>query len=167
MKYWIDNLEESSESTSESIATIMKNIKQRLAMTVGTEAAEIFDSLSERQSKALAMNVIGAGENIDKISEMKHNGMFMQYVGDDVVLNVFKYKPSLFFDGNVWNENYEKITAPDELKKIAQTNLQSMYGLCLEDLVTFPKLKTKDALFLKRIMCSTKFLYQKVNTDVY
>ncbi len=167
LKYWIDNLGESTESTAESIATLMKNIKQRLAMTVGTESSEIFESLSDRQSKALAMNVIGAGESIDEIGEMKHNGMFLQYVGDDFILNVFKYKPALFFDGNVWNENYEKISAPDELKKIAQVNLQSMYGLCLEDIITFPKLKTKDALFIKRIMCSTKFLYQKVNTDVY
>ena len=166
-KYWRENVEKTADSAKLAIDSLFRIIKLRLSMTIGSEASEYFNELTDAQSTAMATNIINAGIDISKVSEMKDTGAFLQYVGNDFILRLFELNPSLFFDGKVWNENYEMIAVPTGIKTISQNQIKSRYKLCLEDILAFLSLNITDTLFVKKTMCSVEYLEKKVIADVY
>lgn len=166
-KYWSASLEENSDNTKSRIGALLKMIKERLAMTIGHEAEEYFDELSDDQAKVMATNIINAGEDISNINSMKLSGNFLRYVGNDYIAKLFELNPNLFFDGKVWDEKYQDINAPAEIIAISQLQTRTKYKLCLEDILTFLRLNTAEPLFVRKTMCSVEFLEKKVITDVY
>ena len=166
-KYWNSQLESNAETTKLAINDIFAVIKERLSMTIGQEAENYFDELSDDQAKIMATNIINAGEDISEITAMKQNGKYLVYVGNDFILKLFGMNPAMFFDGNVWNEKYLSLDAPSEIKAISQQQTYSKYNMCLEDILMFLKLNISDMLFVRKTMCSVEFLMRKVVSDVY
>lgn len=167
-KYWGERLEESPNTVNGKIQEIFAIIKDRLAMTINSEdSAIVYEELTESQSTEMAKNIINAGEDISNLGSMKMNGSYLQYVGDDFIVDLFKSDPALFFDGQVWDEAYKTIAVADNMKTLYQAQIRSMYCQALDDLVSFIILGTNDPLFIKRTMCSLEFLKKKVIADVY
>ena len=166
-KYWKDSMEENADGAKSEIAALFGIIKSRLSMTIGSEAEEYYNELTDSQRSTMATRIINAGIDISRVGEMIKNGNYLLYVGDDVILRLFDMDPALFFDGKVWSEKFETVQAPPEMKTISQTQMKSRYKLCLEDVYTFMTMDISDPLFVKKTMCSIEYLEKRVVSDVY
>lgn len=136
-------------------------------MTISGDAEECYNEMTDAQRSFMATEIINAGVDISKVGEMIKNGNFLMYVGNDVILRLFELNPGMFFDGNVWDEKYETVSAPPEMKAISKEQLVTRYKLCLEDVLTFLSMNISDSLFVKKTMCSIEYLEKKVISDVY
>lgn len=166
-KYWKTSMEQNTDNTRMEIGNLFNQIKNRLVMTIGKEAEDYFGELTEEQSTIMAKNIISSGNDISNVLEMKQNGTYLQYVSDDFVVRLFELNPALFFDGKVWDEKYDMIVAPEDIKQISQQHLKHYYLLCLNDIQTFMKISSSDPLFVQKTMCAVDYLRKKVIADVY
>lgn len=166
-KYWRDAIEENADNAKAEIRSLFRTIKTRLAMTIGPESEECYKELTDSQRASMATEIINAGIDISKVGEMIKNGNYLLYVGNDVIFRLFELNPSLFFDGTVWEEKYQTVSAPPEMKAISQEQIVTRYKLCLEDVLTFLNMNISDSLFVKKTMCSIEYLEKKVVSDVY
>ena len=166
-KYWKTTLEMSSDNTKNEISALFNNIKERLAMTIGSEAEDYYGEMTEAQSTDMAKAIIGAGYDISKIGEMKQNGEYLRFVRDDFVIRLYELNPMLFFDGRVWDEKFETLSAPAEIKVISQQQIKNNYLVCLNDIANYLKLNLSDPLFIQKTMCAVEYLKKRVVMDVY
>lgn len=166
-KYWNDTLEKNPSNTQTDITSVFQRIKERLVATVGTDAADYFAELTEAQSTVMAKNIINAGVDISTIGDMRNDGRYLLYVGSDFILKLFDIAPQLFFDGKVWTDKYETVSAPIDIKNLSQQQIKTQYRICLSDLVDYDKMYVSDALLLQRINCSIEYLRRNLISDVY
>ena len=166
-KYWKAALERNSDNTKNEITGLFTTIRERLAMTIGSEAEDYYKEMNDAQSTEMAKAIISSGYDISNISDMKKNGTYLRFVNDDFVIRLFELNPALFFDGRVWDDKYDTLSAPEELKAVSQQQIKNNYLVCLEDLQNFTKRNLSDPLFIQKTMCSVEYLKKRVVADVY
>jgi len=161
-KYYADELEDTSDELLESIKLLFDIIKEKLILS-GNNYDACFDLMNDDQMKAMTNNIINAGEDITKLQELKSNGRFLTYVPEETIIAAFKVYPELFFDGNVWDEPYNKIyDTNDYIKKFTQERVKSLYDSCLEDLLFYLRYKSNDEIIIQKTRLAIQLLRQKV-----
>lgn len=166
-KYWSDHLEQTIEIANAEILAIFKTIRERLAMTIGNNAADYFEEMTDDQKKTMAENIINSGKELSSINLMKENGDYLLYVGHEFILRLFELRPEFFFDGKVWREKFTDKSTASEIIAVSQRQIAKKYRICLDDVVSFLDLKISDPLFVKKTMTAIDFLKRKIIQDVY
>ena len=90
--------------------------------------------------------------------------MFLQYVPNDFVLQVYDYSAALFFNGIVWNIPY-KVDNPDinaEVLNYTYEKTFKEYRNSLEAIILFLDYASQDPNTLRKVESAIKFLNSKL-----
>jgi hypothetical protein len=164
-KYWIDRVEVSMDSMKESCEELLDNIKQKLSETIETDdSVLLYGELSNAQSKIMVTNLFADRKDLSIVGEMKQNGMFLQYVPNDFILQVYDYSASLFFNGIVWSIPY-KVDNPDinpEVLNYTYEQTFKEYRNSLEAIILFLDYVSQDPNTLRKVESAIRFLNSKL-----
>jgi hypothetical protein len=162
-RYWSDQLEDSSEQVSGDIQSLFTLIRERLPELAGAQAEDLFAELTEQQKRALVENMLGQGQDIAKLGDMRASGDFLRLVNEDAIVAMFRQHPEMFFDGGAWDVAYGRIDGlePAIVDEI-QARFRATYLNCLEDCAAFLHYRAPEALITYRARASVDFLGQKL-----
>jgi hypothetical protein len=160
---WSDVLEDSAERVSEDIRDLFTSIREKLPVLAATQSEELFEELTEHQKRALVENMLGQGQDIAKLGELKASGEFLRLVDEDAILEILRRHPELFFDGKIWDVAYVDISDLDEpIVSEIQARVLASYLNCLEDCSSFLRYRTPEAILTYRARASVDYLGQKL-----
>lgn len=164
-KYWISRVEVSKDSMKESCEELLIQIKQKLSESIPSDdSVLLYSELTTGQSKVMVANLFSDRKDLSIIGELKQNGMFLQYVPNDFILQVYDYSASLFFNGIVWNVPY-KINNPDinaEVLNYTYEQTFKEYRNSLEAIILFLDYASQDPNTLRKVESAIKFLNSKL-----
>ncbi|MNC47309.1 hypothetical protein D3C75_963620 [compost metagenome] len=107
--------------------------------------------------------MLNQSTDISRLGEMKENGLFLLYIDEAVVADIFKKYPHVFFDGGIWEVPY---SSPPELTDTillqAQIRIRDIYLNCLNDMVNYIKYRSTETGISQKTRLSLEFLQQKV-----
>lgn len=165
LKGWIDNVEDSGERVKQESEAFLMQLKFKLKEAFGEDSGVFFDELSENQQRKMIDNLISLGGDISQLGEMKANGDYFIYAPYDFLSVLLKLAPKYFFNGNIWDIDYDLGAASiisSDLISHAQQQIRSQYINALEDIVSFCTTPYSDSLLIQRTRLSLEFLKQKV-----
>src|SRR5262249_1046098 len=124
---------------------------------------DLFTELSEAQKRALVENMLGQGQDIARLGELRASADFLRLVDEDTIVSVFRTHPEMFFDGGVWYVAYSRIVdlEPSTVDEV-QARFRAIYLNCLEDCAAFLKYRSPETLITLRARASVDFLTQKL-----
>ena len=124
---------------------------------------DLFAELTEQHKRSLVENMLGQGQDIAKLGDMKSSGDFLRLVNEDAIVQIFRQHPELFFDGGVWDVAYANIAElePAIVDEI-QSRFRATYLNCLEDCAAFLHYRSPESLITYRARASVDFLGQKL-----
>jgi RNA polymerase subunit RPABC4/transcription elongation factor Spt4 len=162
-RYWSDRLEDSSEEVSDDIESLFGVIRERLPQLAGDDAEELFAELTEQQQRSLVDSMLGEGQDIAQLGEMKKSGDFLHFVGEDAIVQIFRQHPGMFFDGGIWDIGYKNISdlEPAIVDEI-QARFRATYSNCLEDCAAYLRYRSPETLITYRARASVDYLGQKL-----
>jgi len=160
---WSDELEDSPDRISEDIDRLFDMMRERLPGLVSDRAPDVFDDLTDGQKKALVGSLLGRGQDISQLGQLRDSGSFLAYVDEDTIVDIFRRTPAVFFDGGLWSDAY---TAPVDLSDAVledyQSRIRDTYLNCLEDCAAFLKYRHPEPLIAHRARTSIDFLSNKL-----
>ena len=112
----------------------------------------------------MVTNLFADRKDLSIVGEMKQNGMFLQYVPNDFILQVYDYSASLFFNGIVWSIPY-KVDNPDinpEVLNYTYEQTFKEYRNSLEAIILFLDYVSQDPNTLRKVESAIRFLNSKL-----
>lgn len=162
-KYWEDALEDGAERVKADLERFFDGLKNQLARLSGDLAEDLFNNLSEEEQRALTNNMLAEGQDLTKLAEWKQTGWFLRYVDPHTIVRIYRSRPTMFFDGAVWNYAFTNIPGLSEaVLKYVQDEIKAQYLNCLEDCAGYLKYRNPDPLVTQRARVSLNFLTQKL-----
>lgn len=163
-KYWADRLCDDPAAVRNDISDLLGQVRNRLAESAGSEAADLFEELTPDQQRGFASNLLSSDVSLDEIDQLRSSGGFVRYVDGRSVASFVRKRPELFFDGAVWDEPYASIAGlQDDTAETLRADVRSSYLNCLEDCVRFEGRDTGDQLLVRRARSSVAFLQRKLS----
>lgn len=160
---WRSNLEDGFDLVRNDICTYFQGIRERLPLMLKDISIDIFNDMTDEHKTIMVKNMLSSNIDISKLSDMKESGQFLYYIGNDLLSEIFKEKPSYFFDGKLWNEPWnslKEITGMDMSE--VRTRTKALYSNCLEDLVNFLGSVQPEPSSAARARLSLKMLSHKL-----
>ncbi|HLH31189.1 MAG TPA: zinc ribbon domain-containing protein, partial [Terriglobia bacterium] len=151
-------IEDSPDKVIAGAKLLFDGIRFQLSRCPPEETADLFESLSEEQAKALAAAMISQHYSLEELSAATRNSDFLKFVDDNAVVDIFRRRPRLFFDGRVFTPSYEIADMLPHLKAAAQAQMQATYLNCLEDLAQYLRIGQANALQTQRARASLDLL---------
>ena len=164
-KYWISRVEVSMTSMKDACEELLLHVKQKLSESIPSEdSVLLYGELTSEQSKVLVTNLFADRKDLSIVGELKQNGMFLQYVPNDFILQVYDYSAELFFNGIVWNVPY-KVDNPDinsEVLNYTYEQIFKEYRNSLEAIILFLDYASQDPNTLRKVESAIRFLNSKL-----
>lgn len=160
---WSDKLEDSPEKIREEVYIFFTQLKEKLPELLKETAADIFDEMDEEHKRAMVDNMLNQNADISRLGEMKETGLFLRYIDEAVIAEIFKKYPHVFFDGGIWEVPYSSpAELTDTILQKAQIRIRNIYLNCLNDMVNFIKYRSTETGISQKTRLSLDFLQQKV-----
>lgn len=160
---WAEKLEDSPEKIREDTISFVAQLKEKLPGLLKELAVDIFNELTEEQKKSLIDNMLNHGVDISQLGEMKENGIFLLYIDEEALVDIFRKYPHVFFDGGIWDVSYSHSSElAGNILLQAQIRIRNLYLNCLNDATNFIKYRTPELGIAQKTRLSLEFLQQKV-----
>ena len=132
--YFAENLQNDENDIKGSIRNLIMNIYDKIS---GVISEDIQEELSQNLIGNVVQNLLANNQG-EKLKEVFLDGSFVKYLDADYIIDLFELRPELFFDGNIFPENYAEIEGVSvEIKYDMQRKLRRKYGNYLESMVDF------------------------------
>jgi hypothetical protein len=162
---WSDVLELSGDSVKAQIYEIFDLIRTVLPNTVGDRSRDLYEELTSDQKQVLVKNWMDAGQAVADLEAAADTGRFIRFCDEDTLVAFFRIAPDLFFDGNVWSDEYGALLGlSPTIAEEAQFQLTSRYLSSLEDCVRFLRLREPDDLSVRRAQASVELLQKRLES---
>ena len=152
-------------SMKDACEELLLHVKQKLSESIPSEdSVLLYGELTSEQSKVLVTNLFADRKDLSIVGELKQNGMFLQYVPNDFILQVYDYSAELFFNGIVWNVPY-KVDNPDinsEVLNYTYEQIFKEYRNSLEAIILFLDYASQDPNTLRKVESAIRFLNSKL-----
>jgi hypothetical protein len=110
-KAWPDAF--NTSGTEADLNSLFAAIRLRLLEAVKPESEDVYGNLSQEEKTALASDMVSKGRDMSEIAQLKQTGQFVHFLRPQAIVDIYRYNPKLFFDGNVWNTTYALIPSID------------------------------------------------------
>ncbi len=164
-KGWKAELFLSADQALDRARDLLTAIKDRLAASVGEDSAEVYQGLDRSDKELLAKTLVHNGHDLTAIKEFSENGTFVLFLPFSSLVNVFKSRADLFFDGNVWDVSFSR-TGDLELELGLLSTVQGVvrqgYLNALETVLLFSDRKPNDPAECEMAIAAISYLRQKL-----
>lgn len=158
---WKDSVEVSFDSVFHDADEFLCELRRRVMLNLGEDAAIYFDELSVEQKKRLTDALIQNGVDLSSIGELKSSGRYLEYCPFSFLLTLYHEDQDMFFGGKVWEVSLakggEELLGHDIIEQ-AREKIIRQYENYLQDVVIFAENKYNDMLTLQRVKLSIEFL---------
>lgn len=161
---WGSTLEDGPEKVRNDILAFFTILRERMPSILEDRLEDIYDDLDEVQKKTMVDNMQRHGIDLMKLPEMRSNGIFIMYIDEATIVDLFRRIPALFFDGRFWNIPWGKIAdLSDAIIEDVRTRTCSVYLNCLEDIANYMKHTQPDSINVQRARASLSLIQQKIS----
>lgn len=164
-KYWLDRIELSYSKTVDGCSDILANIKNLISENISdSDSAFLYEEMSDRQSKEFVAALFENNIPMSLIGKLQQNGGFIRFVPNDFLLQIFDLNTDLFFNGTVWDEEYNVFydNVNSEALSARYQKLKAEYRNSLETIILFVEDSNKDDSSLKKAEAALDFLKKKI-----
>jgi len=160
---WAERIELDSEIITHEIKEFFALLRERLPNLLEQDAQRIYENLDEHEQSSIIVQ-LHRNNLIYKQKELIEDGGYLEYVPDELMIHIFEEYPDKFFDGNFWEEPYEKLDVPDTqiLEKIKK-EISSKYQRCLEDMLSFVEYRNPDTNYIRKIDQTLRMIKEHLN----
>ena len=120
-------LEANSERVKSVAQTLFDSIRLFLSRLDPTDIGDLASQMTEEQSNHLVSNLLSEGRDLNAVPTVLQSGEFIRYVDDSTVVDIFKRRPRIFFDGRVFATPFETADLPAGVLSTAQLQIGSSY----------------------------------------
>jgi len=97
---WKERVELSNQETFNKIDDFFSDLKEELPHLLRNEGEEIYEDLDRQGQSLIMQNMINNNVDISNISKMKEDGEYLEYLPENLIVDIFKRYPEKFLDGN-------------------------------------------------------------------
>jgi hypothetical protein len=98
-----------------------------------------------------------------KLSEMRASGLYLHFLDEGAVVDLFRQHTFAFFDGKFWAAPWTAIgDLPGLILEDVRSRTKALYLNCLEDLVCYLRYREPDPIVVQRARASLLLLQQKL-----
>lgn len=156
---WEDRVALSPQETLAQVNNYLSELYDKLPILLRDKAEEIFENCDEREQSVIQQEMIKNNIPTSKLEEKINNGEFLRFVPESMLIKLIEKYPEKFFDGNYWEDAYEKLSMPD-LKILEETksSIVRKYIICLNDLLSFKDFKNPDSDYTQKVNQTLKII---------
>ncbi len=163
---WAQSLDDGPDKVRSDIQSFFNGLRLSLPMLVGRGeggAGEFYDYMTVEQQTGMVGRMVDQQVNISTLGEMKTSGNYLRYVGEDVIVDIFRKSPDLFFDGQFWAIPFKEIGGfPEASASYVRNRIFDGHLNCLEDAVHYLRYERPDLAVTRRARMSLDYLQAKV-----
>lgn len=164
-KYWPSVVRNDSSPLRTDCEELLGKIKEKVSAVIDEESSSIlYGELSDAQSKEFVAQLLSNRLDLTSVPSLKTSGQFIKYVPDDFVLQIYDFKPALFFNGNVWNVAYDVPNPLISASVLEFTYKQILkeYRNSLETVILFLLYPSSNPFSVQRVESALAFLKSEI-----
>ncbi|MFC2161622.1 hypothetical protein ACFLRX_08230 [Acidobacteriota bacterium] len=148
---WGKRVELNHEEVTKDVIEFFKFMGDTLPSLLRMDGSSIFDNMDDNEQSNV-IEYLHKNNLLNRKDELINNGEYLKYLPAFLMIKLFDKYPNKFFDGNFWNEPFEKLDVPDSsiLEKIKKETA-GKYHRCLEDMLSFSEYRTPDTSYARKI----------------
>jgi len=100
---WGSSLNTSSEKTKADAHVFFDGVRDRMETNMKVLAADLYDELRDHDRRVLVERLLDESIDPTKLSEMRENGTYMQFLAAEAVVHLVNRRADAFLDGAVWD----------------------------------------------------------------
>ena len=164
-KFCFDQLADDRDKLVSDIEMFFLDLRTPLITSLDGLYEDIFEELTEIETKHLVANVLQEGLDLSSIAELKKSGFFIKYIGSKTLLRIFTKYPEKLMTGSVFGRVLENVSeiAASVLNEIRSQEISILIN-CIEDCITFRETSVPDQILQNRTRASLTFLQRSYDS---